>query len=172
VSDDSSVHWTNPSPRPPAWWRLRALAAALVVGVVAALSLTATHTPESANGLGILPSTQTLLEQSGVTLQTPNRPANISAAQAESAATAGQSGALVDQVLLAVAVGSPGSAISPPGRLCWVIFLNPAAAQEISPPAPGAIRLDTVLVDAQTGAVIEGFINFGSSTPNSKVGNE
>jgi hypothetical protein len=142
------------------------------VGVVAALSLAATHAPETVNGLGILPSTQTLLEQSGVTLQTPNRPANISAAQAESAATKGQSGALVDQVLLAVAVGSPGSRISPPGRLCWVVFLNPAAAEEIDPPAPGAIRLDTVLVDAQTGAVIEGFISFGGTTPNSKVGNE
>ena len=172
MSDDSSVQWTNPSPRPRAWWRLRAIAAALVVGVVATLSLTATHTPESVNGLGILPSTQSLLEQSGVTLQTPSQPANISEAEAESAATKGQSGALVEQALLAVAVGSRGSANSPPGRLCWVVFLNPAAAEAINPPVPGAIRLDTVLVDAQSGAVIEGFVNFGSSTPNSKVGNE
>lgn len=151
---------------------MRAAAGALIVGVVAALSLAATRTPETANGLGILPSTQALLEQSGITLQTPKRPANISAAQAESAATKGQSGVLVNQVLLAVAVGTRGSAISPPGRLCWVVFLNPAAEEETNPPAPGAIRLDTVLVDAQTGAVIEGFISFGGSTPNSKVGSE
>jgi hypothetical protein len=166
------VQWTNPSPRPRSWWRLRAIGAALIVGLVAALTLSATHAPESANGLGILPTTQFLLEQSGVTLQTPDRPANISLAQAESAATQGQSGALVNKVLLAVAVGSRGSVISPPGRLCWVVFLNPAAEEETNPPAPGAIRLDAVLVDAQTGAVIEGFIDFGSSTPNSKVGSE
>jgi hypothetical protein len=151
---------------------LRAVAGALVVGLVAALSLAATRPPESANGLGILPRTQSLLEQSGVTLRTPQRSAHVSAARAESAATAGQSGALVDQVLLAVAIGSQGSAISPPGKLCWVVFLNPAAAEATNPPAPGAIRLDTVLVDAHTGTVIEGFISFGSSTPNSKVGSE
>lgn len=138
--------------------------------LVAALSLATTHPPESANGLGILPSTQSMLEQSGVTLQTPHRSAHVSAAQAESAATAGQSGVLVDQVLLAVAVGSPGSAISPPGKLCWVVFLNPAGGTH--PPVPGAIHLDTVLVDAHSGTVIEGFISFGSSTPNSKVGSE
>jgi len=143
------------------------------VGLLAALSLAATRPPESANGLGILPSTQSILEQSGVTLRTPqHRSARVSVAQAESAATAGQSGALVDQVLLAVAVGSPGSPISPPGKLCWVVFLNPTAEQATNPPAPGAIHMDTVLVDAHTGTVIEGFISFGSSTPNSKVGSE
>jgi hypothetical protein len=142
------------------------------VGLVAALSLAATHSPQTANGLGILPRTQSLLEQSGVTLRTPNQPANISAREAESAATKDQSAAQVEQVLLAVAIGAHGSVISPPGRLCWVVFLNPAAEAENNPPAPGAIRLDTVLVDAQTGAVIEGFIAFGSSTPNSKVGSE
>ncbi|MGC1406525.1 MAG: hypothetical protein WA938_07280 [Candidatus Dormiibacterota bacterium] len=166
------MQWTNPSPHPRSRWRLRTLAGALLVGLVAALSLATTRPPESANGLGILPRTQSLLEQSGVTLHTPHRSAHVSAAQAESAATAGQSGALVDQVLLAVAVGSRGSAISPPGKLCWVVFLNPAAAEATNPPAPGVIHMDTVLVDAHTGTVIEGFISFGSTTPNSKVGSE
>jgi hypothetical protein len=75
-------------------------------------------------------------------------------------------------VFLATAVGTGGSAIHPPGKLCWVVFLNPGSNAEGNAPAPGEIELDVVLVGARSGAVIEGFIAFRSSTPQSEVGSE
>jgi hypothetical protein len=53
-----------------------------------------------------------------------------------------------------------------------VVFLNPGSDALGNAAAPGQIQLDAVLVDAQTGAVIEGFISFRSTTPKSEVGTE
>ena len=142
------------------------------LGLVAAITLVATHSPPTPNGLGILPGTQTLLERSGVTLQSPTRAAVISSKRAVAAATAAQSQSQVRQVFLAIAIGASGSVISPPGTLCWVVFLNPGPDLSGNALAPGQIQLDAELVDAQTGAVLEGFISFRSSTPNSQVGTE
>ncbi len=172
MADDSTVPWKSPSSGGFARRRFRALAAALALGLVAALTLVATQVAPAPNGLGILPSVQTILERSGVTLQFPKGAAAIRKRQAVAAATQHQSQAQVERAFLATAVGAGGSPISPPGRLCWVVFLNPGSDALGNAAAPGQIQLDAVLVDAQTGAVIEGFISFRSTTPKSAVGTE
>lgn len=172
VVDDSGVQWLSAGVRLTSRASYRALASAVMLGFLAVVSLDGIPVSPAPNGLGLLPSTVVLLGLSGLTLQTPVGSAATTAAKAATSATSHQPRGVVEQVVLATAVGPAGSAISSPGRLCWVVFLNPGPDSLGNLPAPGQIMMDTVLVDAHTGAVIEGFISFQGSTPNSFVGTE
>ena len=96
----------------------------------------------------------------------------INASAAVKAATKSQPESEPEKVVLATVVGGDGSVIAPPGRLCWIVFLNPGSDSIGDAPVPGQIDLDTVLVDARSGGVIEGFISFHGTTPHSEVGTE
>ncbi len=159
-------------PAPRVRWKWRSFAVVLVLALVGGVTLVAINSTPSPNGLGVLPTDQTILEQSGVVLQTPTGKATVKSVAAATAAASQQPGAEPESVFLATAVGTGGSAIHPPGKLCWVVFLNPGSNAEGNAPAPGEIELDVVLVGARSGAVIEGFIAFRSSTPQSEVGSE
>ena len=144
----------------------------LVLALAGAITLMAVQVTPDPNGLGVLPGQEVIMEHSGVTLETPVGKPAIGAQKAAAAATKSQPQAQVDQVFLATTVGEAGSQISPPGRLCWVVFLNPGSNPAGAAQVPGQIELDAVLVDARSGAVIEGFISFHGTTPNSQVGTE
>ncbi|MGH7611648.1 MAG: hypothetical protein ACREN4_06490 [Candidatus Dormibacteria bacterium] len=163
-----------PEPTPASWLRplrLVAVVALLVLGGVLTLAFV-TSGPER-NGLGLLPSTATLMARSGVELESPQGIAEISAQEATRLALAGQQGgSAVDQVVLATARGLPGSRLRSSGRLCWVVLLTPNPLALENAPAPGQIELDAILLDARTGGFIEGFIAFSGQTPDSRVGNE
>ncbi|MGC1185656.1 MAG: hypothetical protein WBA31_10995 [Candidatus Dormiibacterota bacterium] len=150
----------------------RSFALVLVLALVGGLTLVAINSTPAPNGLGVLPADQSILEQSGVVLQTPTGKPTVKADAAAKAAARQQPGSEPETVLLATAVGTGGSAIHPPGKLCWIVFLNPGSDAEGNAPAPGDIELDVVLVGAHSGSVIEGFIAFRSSTPMSQVGTE
>lgn len=172
MSDDSAVlsHAEEPTRRPR--WRWRSFALVVVLALVGGVTLVAINSTPAPNGLGVLPADQTILEQSGVVLQTPQGKPTVKADAAATAAAHQQPGSAPESVFLATAVGTGGSAIHPPGKLCWVVFLNPGSDAGGNAPAPGDIELDVVLVGAHTGSVIEGFIAFRSSTPMSEVGSE
>jgi hypothetical protein len=172
VSDDFTVQWKSPSPGGSGRWRWRSLAVVVVLGLAGALTLVAARTTPIANGLGILPDQETVLNQSGLALETPQGAAAIAAHAAAQAATKQQSQAEVLSVVLETLVGAKGSKISPSGRLCWIVFLNPANDNVGNTPVPGQIQVDVVLVDAQSGAVIESFVSFSGTTPQSQVGSE
>ncbi|HEY6538386.1 MAG TPA: hypothetical protein VI138_05020 [Candidatus Dormibacteraeota bacterium] len=163
---------TTPDPRRRVWPSWRPFAVLLLVALAGALTLHAVSGTPSPNGLGVLPAQQTILERSGVALQVPTGKATVRARSAAKAAAKDQPGSAPTTVLLARAEGAHGSALSPPGRLCWVVFLEPGSDAEGDAPAPGQIQLDVVLVDAHTGGVIEGFIAFRSTTAHSRVGTE
>lgn len=172
VSDDSNVQWNSPNPDGPARRRLRPFALVLVLGLIGAITLVATQVTPAPNGLGLLPGDQAILEHSGVTLQFPTGKPTVSRGKAVAAAIKGQPQAQPLHIVLVTAVGVGGSAISPPGRLCWVVILNTDLNSVVGSEVPGQIQLDAVLVDARTGAVIEGFISFHGTTPHSQVGTE
>ena len=172
MSDDSGVESLPTGADHPARSLGRAIALSLALGLVGALTLLATHVAPQTNGLGLLPSQQSVLEQSGVTLQAPQGRAAIGAGKAVAAALAHQPLSRPITAILATAVGAGGSPISPPGRLCWVILLSPGGGSVGGAQVPGQIRLDAVLVDARSGAVIEGFISFRGPAAGSVIGSE
>jgi hypothetical protein len=172
VSDDFPVLDSNQDPLPKRRRKLRPFAVVVVLALVGGLTLVAINSVPSPNGLGVLPADQTILEQSGVVLQTPTGRADVQAKAAAAAAATKQPGSEPETVILANAVGTAGSRIPPPGKLCWVVFLDPGADAAGDEPAPGQIELDVELVNAHSGSVIEGFIAFHSSTPQSGVGSE
>jgi hypothetical protein len=53
-----------------------------------------------------------------------------------------------------------------------VVFLNPGSQVLGNLQAPSDVDLDAVLVDARSGAVIEGFLSFDSSSRGLQVGSE
>ncbi|MGA7362478.1 MAG: hypothetical protein WCB86_07810 [Candidatus Dormiibacterota bacterium] len=152
------------------WWR--SLGLVLVLALVGGATLVAIHVTPIPNGLGVLPGEETILNQSGLTLQTPVGKPGTDTEAAVRAATKAQPQSSVQEVVLATVVGAEGTAIGPPGRLCWIVFLSPSSDSIGDAPVPGQIDLDAVLVDAHSGAVIEGFISFHGTTPNSDVGTE
>ncbi len=160
--------------RPPGGRRRRLWAALVSFGLAlaAALTLVATRVPAVPNGLGLLPSTVSQLQASGVTLETPQGVSNISVRQAVELAAGSQAGTEVDSAVLATVIGPRRYGLEAPGRLCWVIFLHPGAAAQEQLDAPGTIELDAVVVDARTGSVIQGFVTFQSGTPGTRVGSE
>jgi hypothetical protein len=172
VSDDSTVHWRSPAPGGPARRRWRPFALVLVLALVAAVTLVTTHVTPVPNGLGVLPSEETIMANSGLTLQTPHGKAAIARSSAVAAATKSQPQAELEKAVLATVVGADGSGLSPPGKLCWIVFLNPSSNTVGDAEVPGQIDLDAVLVNARSGAVIEGFISFRGTTPHSEVGSE
>lgn len=166
------VPWKSPRAGETARRRWRAFALVLLLALVGAVTLVATQVTPIPNGLGVLPSAETILAQSGLTLQIPQGKAAIGSRAAVAAATKTQPQAALDKVFLATVVGAGGSAVAPPGRLCWIVFLIPGSAGVGNSAVPGQIDLDAVLVDAQSGAVIEGFVSFRGTTPQSQVGTE
>ncbi|MGH7642699.1 MAG: hypothetical protein ACRENX_06750 [Candidatus Dormibacteria bacterium] len=150
----------------------RAFALTLLLALIGGVTLVATHVTPIPNGLGVLPGDESILAQSGLTLQTPDGKAAIGAGAAVSAATKNQPQAELDKVFLATVLGPGGSALPSSGRLCWIVFLNPGTDEVGDAPVPGQIDLDAVLVDARSGAVIEGLVSFRGTTADSQVGTE
>ncbi len=172
MSDDFAVQRESSTTGGSGRWRWRSLAVVLVLGLVGAVTLVAARTTPIANGLGVLPDEEMVLNQSGLALETPQGAPAIEAHAAAQAATKQQSQAEVLSVVLATVVGAKGSAISPQGRLCWIVFLKPANDDVGNSQVPGQIQVDAVLVDAQSGAVIESFVSFSGTTSQSGVGSE
>ncbi|MGC2191290.1 MAG: hypothetical protein WA751_03035 [Candidatus Dormiibacterota bacterium] len=164
--------WSRPSPDRPARRRWRSFALVLVLALLAGVTLVMTHVAPSPNGLGVLPSEEAILNQSGLALETPHGTPAINAGAAVKAATKSQPESEPEKAVLATVVGGNGSAIAPPGRLCWIVFLNPGSDSTGDAPVPGQVDLDAVLVNAQSGGVIEGFISFHGTTAHSEVGTE
>ncbi|HUY54440.1 MAG TPA: hypothetical protein VMV23_04715 [Candidatus Nanopelagicaceae bacterium] len=162
----------SPSQGGTARRRWRPLALGLVLVLLGGVTLVAMQVTPIPNGIGVLPGQETILNQSGLTLQTPVGKPGTDTETAVRAATKAQPQSSVKEVVLATVVGGDGTAIGPPGRLCWIVFLNPSSDSVGDAPVPGQIDLDAVLVDAHSGAVIEGFISFRGTTPHSEVGAE
>lgn len=167
-----AVDPTTPRPRAPGWRWPRILGLVLLLGLGGVLTLAFVTSPPAPNGLGLLPTTETLLARSGVQLASPSGHARVTASQAGQTALAGQTQTVVVRIVLATAQGLPGSRLGPHRRLCWVVFLSPNQGPLGEPPAPGQIDLDTVLVDAHSGSFVAGFIAFHGPTPHSQVGTE
>lgn len=164
--------WKSASPDGSARRSWRPLALVLVLALVGALTLVAVQVSPLPNALGILPNQETILTESGLTLQTASGTPTIPARTAVKTATKSQPESQAEVVFLATVVGSEGSRIAPPGRLCWIVLLSPGSEPGGDTPVPGQIDLDAVVIDARTGAVIEGFIAFHGTTPHSEVGIE
>ncbi|MGH7691614.1 MAG: hypothetical protein ACRENY_08615 [Candidatus Dormibacteria bacterium] len=152
----------------PHHWR--PLGIALILATIGVVSLLATYAAPQPNGLGVLPGERGILEQSGVTLHPPSGTAAVGAVRAVKAAIRHQTETEPIKAVLATVVGPRGSRLSPPGRLCWVVFLDPVAGTAGGQQLPGRVSLDAVLINARSGAVLEGFIAFRTKLGYAQAG--
>ncbi len=155
----------------PTLW-LHAALAGVILLLCAVLSVALAGNPPTTNGLGLLPSTEQLLVQSGITLQMPSGRPRVSLAQAESAAEQQGPQSVVRRGFLATVQGPLADGLSESGRLCWVVFLRTSRNALGNPPAPGRVSLYAVLVDARSGRFVRSVIAFSATVPHSGVGTE
>lgn len=163
----------SPYPRRPhAVSRLLAgTALALAAGIVAVVSLLALSPSPSENGLGLLPSTVSLMARSGVVVNEPTGRPLVTRNRAAMVALRQGSQDSVKQAFLADVSSTGGGPLGPGVQLCWVVLLQASPDASGTLPAPGTIDLYMVVVNARTGRFEEGVIAF-SGAPKSGVGAE
>ncbi|MGA9775579.1 MAG: hypothetical protein WBU92_06610 [Candidatus Dormiibacterota bacterium] len=141
-----------------------------LIGVVALTVMAPTAAPEP-NGLGVLPTTVTLLQRSGIAISGPSGAAAVSQRQAMAVARRQGGQDIPQSAFLAEASQPAGGILGTRPRLCWVVLLEAAPDHLGNLPAPGQISLYAVLVDARNGRFLEGVIAF-QGPAHSGVGSE
>ncbi len=142
----------------------------LLVGVVI-LTVTGPTGPAQPNGLGITPSTVLLLNQSGLSLSTPQGRALVGEGRAFRVARGQGLQDLPQSAFLALASQPEGGTVGTRPRLCWVVLLQAGADSSGNLPAPGQITLYAVVIDARSGRFLTAVIAF-QGPAHSGVGSE
>ena len=142
----------------------------LLVGVVI-LTVTGPTGPAQPNGLGITPSTVLLLNQSGLSLSTPQGRALVGEGRAFRVARGQGLQDLPQSAFLALASQPEGGTVGTRPRLCWVVLLQAGADSSGNLPAPGQINLYAVVIDARSGRFLTAVIAF-QVPAHSGVGSE
>jgi hypothetical protein len=142
----------------------------LLVWVVV-LTVTGPTGPVQTNGLGITPSTVLLLNQSGLSLATPQGRALVGEGRALQVARRQGPQDLPQSAFLALASQPQGGTVGSRPRLCWVVLLQAGAGPFGNLPAPGQISLYAVVIDARSGRFLTGVIAFRGPA-HSGVGSE